>query len=129
MGNGGSGRGVRLGRWDSRVRGLPEVFGELPVSCLAEEMETPGEGQVRALITLAGNPLVSTPNAERLQRAVGGLEFQLAIDLYVNGRRFATGRLMVVDGTDWAVRIETVLSSSNTSTESQLEVARWPESW
>jgi flagellar motor switch protein FliN/FliY len=51
------------------------------------------------------------------------------IDLYVNGTRFATGRLMVVDGTDWAVRIETVLSSSDTSTESQMEVARWPESW
>jgi flagellar motor switch protein FliN len=51
------------------------------------------------------------------------------IDLYVNGTRFATGRLMVVDGTDWAVRIETVLSSSNTSHETQLEVASWPESW
>jgi flagellar motor switch protein FliN/FliY len=51
------------------------------------------------------------------------------IDLYVNGRRFATGRLMVVDGTDWAVRIETVLAPSNTSTQDQLEVARWPESW
>ena len=51
------------------------------------------------------------------------------IDLYVNGRRFATGRLVVVDGTDWAVRIETVLAPSNPSTESQLEVARWPESW
>jgi flagellar motor switch protein FliN/FliY len=51
------------------------------------------------------------------------------IDLYVNGTLFATGRLMVVDGTDWAVRIETVLSSSNTSTETQMEVARWPESW
>ena len=50
------------------------------------------------------------------------------IDLYVNGKRFATGRLMVVDGTDWAVRIETVLSPSPT-TESQMEVARWPESW
>ena len=49
------------------------------------------------------------------------------IDLYVNGTRFATGRLMVVDGTDWAVRIETVLSSSNTSNE--MEVASWPESW
>jgi anaerobic selenocysteine-containing dehydrogenase len=83
-GNGGSGRGVRLGRWDSRARGLPEMFGELPVSCLAEEIETHGEGQVRALITLAGNPLVSTPNAGRLQRATEGLEFQLAIDLYVN---------------------------------------------
>jgi flagellar motor switch protein FliN/FliY len=51
------------------------------------------------------------------------------IDLYVNGTRFATGRLMVVDGTDWAVRIETVLTSSDTSNESKLEVARWPESW
>jgi flagellar motor switch protein FliN len=51
------------------------------------------------------------------------------IDIYVNGTLFATGRLMVVDGTDWAVRIETVLSSSDTSTESQMEVARWPESW
>jgi flagellar motor switch protein FliN len=51
------------------------------------------------------------------------------IDLYVNGTLFATGRLMVVDGTDWAVRIETVLSSSNTSSETQMEVASWPESW
>jgi flagellar motor switch protein FliN/FliY len=51
------------------------------------------------------------------------------IDLYVNGTRFATGRLMVVDGTDWAVRIETILSPSDTSPESELEVARWPESW
>jgi flagellar motor switch protein FliN len=51
------------------------------------------------------------------------------IDLYVNGRRFATGRLMVVDGTDWAVRIETVLTTSNSADESQMEVARWPESW
>jgi anaerobic selenocysteine-containing dehydrogenase len=75
---------VRLGRWNSRVRGLPEMFGELPVSCLAEEIETPGEGQVRALITLAGNPLVSTPNAARLERAVESLDFRLAIDLYVN---------------------------------------------
>jgi flagellar motor switch protein FliN/FliY len=51
------------------------------------------------------------------------------IDLYVNGTRFATGRLVVVDGSDWAVRIETVLSSSDTSNDSQMEVARWPESW
>jgi flagellar motor switch protein FliN/FliY len=51
------------------------------------------------------------------------------IDLYVNGTRFATGRLMVVDGTDWAVRIETVLATPDTTHESQLEVARWPESW
>jgi flagellar motor switch protein FliN/FliY len=51
------------------------------------------------------------------------------VDLYVNGTRFATGRLMVVDGTDWAVRIEEVLSPSDTSPESELEVARWPECW
>jgi flagellar motor switch protein FliN/FliY len=52
-----------------------------------------------------------------------------AIDLYVNGTRFATGRLVVVDGTDWAVRIETLLPTTDTTDESQLEVARWPESW
>jgi flagellar motor switch protein FliN/FliY len=51
------------------------------------------------------------------------------IDLYVNGRRFATGRLMVVDGTDWAVRIDTILTPSHPDPDSQMEVARWPESW
>ena len=83
-GRGGSGKGVRLGRWRSRVRGLPEVYGELPVACLAEEMDNPGEGQVRALVTVAGNPVVSTPNAGRLERAIGSLEFMLSIDIYVN---------------------------------------------
>jgi anaerobic selenocysteine-containing dehydrogenase len=80
----GSGKGVRFGRWASRVRGLPEVYGELPAACLAEEIDTPGEGQVRALITVAGNPLVSTPNTGRLERAVGTLDFMLAVDIYVN---------------------------------------------
>jgi anaerobic selenocysteine-containing dehydrogenase len=83
-GPGGSGRGVRFGRWTSRVRGLPELYGELPVSVLAEEIETPGEGQVHCLISIAGNPLVSTPNSGRLERAVEGLDFMLAIDIYVN---------------------------------------------
>ena len=80
----GEGKGVRLGRWHSRVRGAPEVFGELPAACLAEEIDTPGDGQVRALVTIAGNPAVSTPNSERLRAAMEGLEFQLAIDIYVN---------------------------------------------
>src|ERR671925_517616 len=80
----GSGRGVRFGRWASRVRGFPEVYGELPVACLAEEIDTPGEGQVRALVTVAGNPLVSTPNAGRLERTVETLEFMLAVDIYLN---------------------------------------------
>jgi anaerobic selenocysteine-containing dehydrogenase len=83
-GPGGGGRGVRFGRWTSRVRELPEFYGELPVSVLAEEMDTPGDGQVRALITIAGNPIVSTPNSDRLERAVDGLDFMLAIDIYVN---------------------------------------------
>ena len=78
------GRGARYGRFASRVRGLPEVFGELPVACLAEEIDTPGEGQVRALITLAGNPALSTPNSGRLDAALDGLEFMVSLDVYVN---------------------------------------------
>jgi anaerobic selenocysteine-containing dehydrogenase len=78
------GRSFTPGRWRSRVRGLPEALGELPVAVLAEEIETPGEGQVRALITVAGNPARSTPNSERLERAMEGLEFMLSIDIYLN---------------------------------------------
>jgi anaerobic selenocysteine-containing dehydrogenase len=81
---GGGGRGVRFGRWASRVRGLPELYGELPVSVLAEEIETQGEGQVRALVTVAGNPVLSTPNSDRLEKAVEGLDFMLSVDIYVN---------------------------------------------
>jgi anaerobic selenocysteine-containing dehydrogenase len=76
--------GVRFGRWKSRVRGLPETVGELPVSALAEEIETAGRGQVRALLTHAGNPVLSTPNGRRLERAIEGLEFYVAIDFYLN---------------------------------------------
>ncbi|MEA2331752.1 MAG: hypothetical protein QOH58_1890 [Thermoleophilaceae bacterium] len=83
-GTGGSGKGVHLGRWHSRVRGLPETLGELPVSCLAEEIDTPGEGRVRAFVSVAGNPAVSTPNAERLEQALESLDFMLSIDIYVN---------------------------------------------
>jgi anaerobic selenocysteine-containing dehydrogenase len=80
----GRGRGARFGRWASRVRGLGEIFGELPVAALAEEIETPGDGQVRALLTIAGNPAVSTPNAGRLTGALASLDFMVSIDLYVN---------------------------------------------
>ena len=83
-GAGGAGRGVRLGRWHTRVRRQAESYGELPVACLAEEIDTPGEGQVRALVTVAGNPVVSTPNPERLESAIEGLDFMLAVDIYVN---------------------------------------------
>jgi anaerobic selenocysteine-containing dehydrogenase len=81
---GGAGRPPSFGRWSSRVRGLPELFGELPVSVLAEEIDTPGEGQVRALFTVAGNPLLSTPNSGRLEKAVEGLDLVVSIDIYVN---------------------------------------------
>jgi len=80
----GRGKGVRFGRRHSRVRQAPEVFGELPAACLAEEIETPGEGQVRALITIAGNPVLSTPNGAQLARALSGLEFMMSLDIYVN---------------------------------------------
>ncbi|MCJ8168879.1 molybdopterin oxidoreductase family protein [Atopomonas sediminilitoris] len=71
-------------RWHSRVSQLPEFAGELPVAALAEEMLTPGEGQIRALITQAGNPVLSTPNGRQLDRALEGLEFMLSIDFYLN---------------------------------------------
>ena len=73
-----------FGRFRSRVRGLPEFGGELPVATLAEEIDTPGDGQIRGLVTFAGNPVLSAPNGGRLDRALAGLEFQLAIDLYRN---------------------------------------------
>jgi anaerobic selenocysteine-containing dehydrogenase len=71
-------------RYRSRVRGLPEFGGELPVAALAEEIDTPGEGQIRGLITLAGNPVLSTPNGARLDRALPGLDFMVSIDPYIN---------------------------------------------
>jgi anaerobic selenocysteine-containing dehydrogenase len=80
----GRGKGFTVGRWHSRVRGLPEVLGEFPAVTLADEIETPGEGQVRALVTLAGNPAVSVPNAERLDTAIAGLDFMVSVDPYVN---------------------------------------------
>ena len=66
------------------MRGLPESLGELPVAALAEEIDTPGEGQIRALVTIAGNPVLSTPNADRLDAALGQLEFMVSVDIYVN---------------------------------------------
>jgi anaerobic selenocysteine-containing dehydrogenase len=80
----GKGRGVRFGRRHSRVRGLPELFGELPVVCLAEEIDTPGEGQVRAMFTIAGNPILSTPDSGRLDRALASLDFMVSVDIYRN---------------------------------------------
>lgn len=85
---------VQLGSWldqqghhnkfQSRVRGIPEFGGELSAACLAEEIDTPGDKQIRALITHAGNPVLSTPNGRRLDAALAGLDFMVAIDIYLN---------------------------------------------
>jgi anaerobic selenocysteine-containing dehydrogenase len=72
------------GRWTSSVRGLPEFAGELPVATLAEEIDSAGEGRIRALVTVAGNPVLSTPNGARLARALAELEFMVSVDIYLN---------------------------------------------
>ncbi|MFF4245039.1 molybdopterin oxidoreductase family protein [Streptomyces sp. NPDC001822] len=79
------GKGFALGRWRSRVSGHPEAKGELPVAALAEEIETPGEGRIRALIVIAGNPVLSAPDGDRLDRAItDGVDFMVSVDPYLN---------------------------------------------
>ncbi len=80
---------ARFGRFVSKVKGLPEMFGELPVAALADEIESSDEARPRAIVTIAGNPLVSAPGAGRMARAFAALEFRVAVDPYVN----ATTRL------------------------------------
>jgi anaerobic selenocysteine-containing dehydrogenase len=75
---------VTTGRWHTRVRGAPEVLGQAPLSCLAEEIDTPGEGQVKALITIAGNPVLSAPDAGRLDAALPLLDAMISVDNYLN---------------------------------------------
>ncbi len=78
----GSGPGNR-GRYRSRVSGHPELLGEFPVVALAEEILTPGEGQVKALVVVAGNPVLSCPDGGTLDSALETLELMVAIDMYV----------------------------------------------
>ncbi|RNM15880.1 molybdopterin-dependent oxidoreductase [Nocardioides pocheonensis] len=77
------GRG-HFDKYRSRVRNAPEYGGELPVSVFAEEIETPGEGQIRAVLTIAGNPVLSTPDGRRLGEAFDKLDFMAAVDIYLN---------------------------------------------
>ncbi|CAL9445063.1 Periplasmic nitrate reductase [Actinosynnema sp. ALI-1.44] len=79
-----TGQPFEWGRWRSRVKGLPEVLGELPTATLADEIETPGDGQVRALINIGANQVVAAPNGPRLGRAFGGLDFMVCVDPYLN---------------------------------------------
>ena len=76
--------GLEFGRWKTRVRGAAEVLGQAPLSCMAEEIATPGDGQIKALITIAGNPVISAPDAGRLDEALPQLECMIAIDNYLN---------------------------------------------
>ena len=78
------GRGFETGRWSSRVSGYPEALSELPAAALAEEIDTPGEGQIKAMITIAGNPVLSAPDGARLDRALDSVGFMLSIDPYLN---------------------------------------------
>jgi anaerobic selenocysteine-containing dehydrogenase len=76
--------GYEFGRWRSRVRGALEVLGQVPVSCLAEEIATPGPGQVAGLISIAGNPVISAPDAGRLDDALPLLECMISVDNWLN---------------------------------------------
>ncbi|MBQ1110087.1 MULTISPECIES: molybdopterin-dependent oxidoreductase [Streptomyces] len=79
------GRGFALGRWSSRVSGHPEAKGELPIAALAEEIDTPGEGRIRALLVIAANPVLSAPDGDRLDAALtDGLDFMVSVDPYLN---------------------------------------------
>ncbi|MCV7066175.1 molybdopterin-dependent oxidoreductase [Mycolicibacterium farcinogenes] len=78
------GRGFKTGRWTSRVSGYPEALSELPAAALAEEIDTVGDGQIKAMITIAGNPVLSAPDGDRLDRALDSVEFMLAVDPYLN---------------------------------------------
>lgn len=77
-----SGRGS-IGNYHSRVRKLPNFAGEFPVSTLAEEMTTPGEGQIKAMVIGAGNPILTTPNGQQLDEAFANLEFVVAVDFFI----------------------------------------------
>ncbi|MET4164461.1 MULTISPECIES: molybdopterin-dependent oxidoreductase [Gordonia] len=79
-----AGRGFRTGRWRSRVSGHAEVGGELPAVAMAEEFETPGDGRLRALVTVSGNPVLSAPNGGRLGHALDDAQFVVCVDPYLN---------------------------------------------
>ncbi|MFI6099638.1 molybdopterin oxidoreductase family protein [Lentzea sp. NPDC051213] len=80
----GRGQGFGIGRWHSRVKGHPEVMGEYPAVTMVDEIETPGEGQVRALFTIGGNPALSLPNSTRVSDALSSLDFMVSVDPYLN---------------------------------------------
>jgi len=84
VGKTGKGEGTAVYAYQTRVSKRPEVMGQFPVACLAEEIETPGNDQIRTLITLAGNPVLSIPNGDRLEQALARLDFMVSVDMYLN---------------------------------------------
>ena len=80
----GRGKGFRIGRGHSRVSNHPEALGEYPAAAMAEEIETPGVGQIRAMVIVGGNPILSTPNSERLAKSFADLDFMVSVDMYLN---------------------------------------------
>ncbi|MCH2170248.1 molybdopterin-dependent oxidoreductase [Myxococcota bacterium] len=81
---GAGGRPFQVGRWKSVAKGHPEINGQLPCAAIAEEIDAGGDERMRAFVTIAGNPVLSTPNGPRLDRALASLDFMLSIDLYLN---------------------------------------------
>ena len=79
-----AGQSGHFGRRFSRVKKLPEFGGEFPASTMADEMLTPGEGQIRAFVSIAGNPVLSSPNGGRLDKAFGNLDFMVSVDYFLN---------------------------------------------
>lgn len=84
VGDQAGGSGWKFGRWTSRVSGRNEVLGEIPTVCLAEEILNPGEGQVRALVTLQGNPILSLADSNKTEEALEALDFMVSFDIYLN---------------------------------------------
>ena len=81
---GGRGKGFQVGRGHTVVRGLPEVMGEYPAAAMAEEITDAGDASMRALVTIAGNPVLSTPNSGQLDAALAQLDAMIAVDIYLN---------------------------------------------
>ncbi|MGA1142852.1 MAG: molybdopterin oxidoreductase family protein [Ilumatobacteraceae bacterium] len=80
----GIGKGFKTGRGKTRVRGFPEALGEYPAALMAEEITTPGTGQIRAMVVVGGNPVLSTPNSGQLDDALASLDFMVSVDIYLN---------------------------------------------
>jgi anaerobic selenocysteine-containing dehydrogenase len=134
-GTGGSGKGFQMGRGHSRVSGVAEVLGEYPVGVLAEEIATPGENQIRAMITVAGNPVVSTPHSVQLDAAIADLEFMVSIDIYLNETTrhadviLPTPSALEKDHYDIGLLIYAVRNIANYSEPVLARDADMPEEW